>query len=90
MTTQHFIGPIGFKQVGCCSKLFGYYLSVGFVILENNSSSFSDVPLCLKQIINAEILHKNDLLMACYREMPSADNILKSITIFSGLYRDFA
>ena len=37
-------------------KLVDYYLSEGFVIIENNSSALSDVLLSAKTIIDAEIL----------------------------------
>ena len=33
---------------------------------ENNSSGLSDVPLCVKQWIDAENFYKNDFVMLCY------------------------
>ena len=70
-------------------KLVDYYISKGFDIIEKNSSDLIDVHLRVKQIINAEILHKNDYEMACYIENPSDVNSLKIITICSSLYREF-
>ena len=75
--------------LSCCIKLVDYYLSTSFVIIENNSSALSDVPLHAKQRINAEILHKNEFVMVCYREIPYATNTLKIINICSDLYRYF-
>ena len=46
--------------LSCFRRFVGYYLSKGFVILEK-SSALRDVSLSVKQIINAEILHKNIL-----------------------------
>ena len=46
--------------LSCRRKLVLYYLSKGFVILDNNLSDLRDVPLNTKQRINAENLHKND------------------------------
>ena len=65
----------------CRDKLFSYYLSKYFVILENNSSALRDMHMRANQIINAEIVHKNDFAMACYREINSSANNLKRITI---------
>ena len=56
-----------------------YYISKGFFILENNSSDLRDFPICVKIIIDAEHLHPHDFAMACYREIPSADNTLKEL-----------
>ena len=53
--------------LSCCRKLVDYYISKGFGFLGNNSNALSDVPLRVKQRINAEVLYKNDLVMACYR-----------------------
>ena len=50
--------------LSCHIKLVDYYLSKGFVILENNSIALRDVPLCVKQRINAENIYKNDFVMA--------------------------
>ena len=38
--------------LSCCRKLVDHNLSKVFVIIENDSSNFSDVPLCVKQITN--------------------------------------
>ena len=43
-----------------------YYLSKYFVVLKNSSIALRKFPLCLKQIIDAEILHKDYFAMACY------------------------
>ena len=56
----------------CGRKLVDYYLSEGFFILDNNSRNLCDVPIRVKQIIDAEYIHINYLVMACYRENPSA------------------
>ena len=58
----------------CRSKLVSYNLSKVFVIIENRSIDLRDVPLCVKQIIIAEILHKNYFSMECYRSIPYAGN----------------
>ena len=41
----------------CCSKSVDYYLPKGFVIIEKNSSDFSNMTLRVKQIINAECIY---------------------------------
>ena len=56
----------------------------GFFIFEKKSSSLRNVPLNAKEIINAEILHKKDLSMTCYRKTLSDNNTLKIITICFG------
>ena len=48
-------------------KLFDYYLSKGFFILENESNALRYVPLRVKQRINAENLRKDNSAMACYK-----------------------
>ena len=68
--------------LSCHRKLGDNYLSKGFVVLEKNSIALSYVPQNMRQRINAKILHKNDFGMACYKEIPSADNTMKIITIF--------
>ena len=75
--------------LSCCRKLVDYYISKGFVILENNSSALSIVIICGKQIMNVEHLYKNYSVMACYREISSEANTLKIITICSYFYIDF-
>ena len=50
--------------LSCHRKLVDYYLPKCFVIIENNSSVLSYVPLRVKQINETEILHKNDFVMA--------------------------
>ena len=76
--------------LSCIRKLVDYYQPTGFVIIVKNSSASRNVPLRTKQIINEDILHNNDIVMEFYKATPSAENTLKSITICSGFYRDFA
>ena len=77
-------------MLSCCRKLVKYYLSKSFVVIENNSNVFRDVPLRVKQRINALIWHKHYFSMAYYRSIPYSNNTIKIITICSVLYRDFA
>ena len=60
------------------------------LLLKTIQIALINVPLRVKQIINAEHIYKNDFVIACYRSIPSAANILKIITICSGLYRKLA
>ena len=47
------------------------------------------ITLRAKQGINKKHIYKNDFVMSCYREIPSAANTLKIIIICSGLCTDF-
>ena len=76
--------------LSCRIIFFDYYVSKDLVRRDNNSSVLNNVPQRVKQIINAEQTYKNYFEMACYSAIPSAADTLKSITIFSGLYKDFA
>ena len=60
------------------------------MILDKYSSAFKDVPLIVKQRINAEDLHKNNFGMAYKRAIPSADNTLKHIQICYALFKQFS
>ena len=75
--------------LSCHRKLVDYYISKGFVILEKNSIALSIVIICGKKIINVEHLYTNYSVMACYREISSEANTLKTITICSYFYIDF-
>ena len=48
----------------CFIKLVYCYPLRGFFILEKHLSDLRDVPLHVKQIMDPEILHMNDSLMA--------------------------
>ena len=74
----------------CRSKLVDYYLKKCFVLFENNSNALKNVPLRVKQRINAEHLYTNYFVMACYSLNPSAANTLKIITICIFLHTKFA
>ena len=50
--------------LSCNSKLVDYYPQKDIVLLKNNSNSFKNVPLRVKQIINTEHFYTNDLVMA--------------------------
>ena len=67
--------------------MVSYCLSKGFVVIKNNSSDLKDVPLRVKQLINAENIQNNDTIMMCYIEIPSTSNTLKIITICSNLLK---
>ena len=73
-----------------CIKLADYYISNGFVMLENNLRELNNLTLRVKQRINAEHICKNVFVMACYSVISFASNNLTIITICYGLYRDFA
>ena len=73
----------------CHSKFVSYYPSKVFVIHENNSSALINVTLRVKKIINSELIYINNLVMSCYRAIPSASNTFKIVPICSGLYTDF-
>ena len=73
-----------------CSTFVEYFLSKGFLILENGSIALNNLPLFVKQIIDAEILHKNYFVMACYRAISSEANTLKIIIICSSFFTGFA
>ena len=47
------------------------------------------MPLRVEKIINAEYLYKNDIVIAWYREIPSAANNLKSINLCNRFHTDF-
>ena len=51
--------------LSCRSKLVDYYIQKNYVLLKNNSKVFNNVPLRVKEIINAENLSLNNFVMAC-------------------------
>ena len=51
--------------LSCRSKLVDYYFQKNYVLLKNNSKVFNNVPLRVKQRINAENLSLNNFVMAC-------------------------
>ena len=75
--------------LSCNSKLVDYYPQKDIVLLKNNSNSFKNVPLRVKQIINTEHFYTNDLVMAWYSTIPSSGNNLKIITICILLHSEF-
>ena len=62
----------------CCSKLVLYYISKGFVIIENESNVLKNVHLKEKQQINATDKHPNDYAMTRNRYILYVVNTLKN------------
>ena len=61
------------------SKLVSYYLPKGFVTLDQDYQSLKNVPMRVKQLINAVNMFDSDSLMSCSNKINSAANILKNI-----------
>ena len=66
--------------------MLGYYLELGFVILEHRANNLSSVPHEAKTIMCAINIHKSEFLMDCYTEIPSVANTKNKLLIIYDLH----
>ena len=70
----------------CCNSIVPYYMSKGIVIDETKEGGIDNIPISVKNQINADNLHPEDSLLTWKSEIPSIVNKCKKIIIQTDVY----
>ena len=80
MSCHRFLKNVNYVIILKCPKrMFEYYFSKGFTILECNDKNLAKLPNEVKQIIHAEETYNSYKFMTCINTITSTSNTLKNL-----------